>query len=148
MKKDECEVMDRFLAGEYLEGEYTYDVKLYKKKFVPLHGFGYNPLNMFFGAAKGDIQERIKKLDSMLRDEAELFAKRIDAVVETPTEIWLLEVTPKLKKHVIGGVLFYRDLFMYQFEPTKLVRLGIVAGVDDPMAHYTLRKHDIKLWVV
>lgn len=148
LKKDEIEVMDRFLAGEHLEGEYTYDVKLYLKehliKNTDEHVFDVDSISQAYEI----IRSLMVPISKPTAGFSDLQASRIDAVIETDKEIWLLEVTPKLKKHVIGGCLLYRDLFMYQFEPTKPVRLGIVSGVDDPRTHFTLKKHDIKLWIV
>ena len=148
LKKDEIEVMDRFLAGKHLEGEYIYDVKLYLKKHL-YEAFLPDP-NTFKQTSKEyeHILASMNQLSKLTYGGSDLQASRIDCVVETDKEIWILEVTPRLKKHAIGGCLLYRDLFMYQFEPTKPVRLGIVSGVDDPRTHFTLKKHDIKLWIV
>ena len=148
LKKDEIEVMDRFLAGKYLEGEYTYDVKLYLKCYLDLSCVFPLVDHRSINENYTEIKTQLDKVSEVKGSIVDVTASRIDCIVETDSQIWLLEVTPKLKKHVIGGCLLYRDLFMYQFEPTKPVRLGIVSGVDDPRTHFTLKKHDIKLWIV
>jgi len=75
-------------------------------------------------------------------------AKRIDLVVETKNEIWIIEITPKVSKASVGGCLTYKELYLEQFDPVKDVKLGIIVEVDDPAYHSTLKNNDIRLWVV
>ncbi len=75
-------------------------------------------------------------------------AKRIDLVVHSKNEIWIIEITPKVSKAAVGGCLTYKDLYEKQFKPTKPVKLGMIVEVDDPAYHNTLKNLDITLWVV
>ena len=126
MKPDEKIIAERFVKRGLLLGNYTYDVMLQSPdvKF-PAHW------------TKSDWEHW-----SGLR------AKRIDIVVETAIEIWILEVTPKLSKASVGGVLVYRNMYVDQFKPAKKVRVGIVVEVDDFAYHGILNEHEIALWVV
>lgn len=74
--------------------------------------------------------------------------KRIDLVVHARDAVWIMEITPKLSKAAVGGCEFYKDLYIKQYHPAKPVRCGIIVEVDDPAYHDTLKKLDIKLWVV
>jgi len=126
MKPDEKTIAERFVKANYLPGKYTYDVMLESPDVMfPAHW------------TKKDMEHW-----SGLR------AKRIDAVVETDENIWILEVTPKLSKAAIGGVITYREMYRRQFNPTKKILVGIVVEVDDLAYHDTLDRMDITLWVV
>jgi len=126
MKADEKIIAERFYNLGLLPGDYEYDVALESPGVVfPAHW------------TKADFEHW-----SALR------AKRIDIVVKTETAVWILEVTPKLSKAAIGGVVTYRDMYMKQFNPRAPTNVGIVVEVDDLAYHATLQKYGIKLWVV
>jgi len=74
--------------------------------------------------------------------------KRIDMVVHADDAVWIMEITPKVSKAAVGGCLSYKDMYIKQYHPTKPVKLGIIVEVDDEAYHDTLKKNDIKLWVV
>jgi len=74
--------------------------------------------------------------------------KRIDLVVHADDAVWIMEITPKVSKASVGGCMTYKDLYIKQYSPTKPVKLGIIVEVDDEAYHDTLKKNDIKLWVV
>lgn len=74
--------------------------------------------------------------------------KRIDMIVHADNALWIMEITPKVSKAAIGGVLSYKDMYIKEYRPTKPVKLGIIVEVDDEAYHDTLKKNDIKLWVV
>ncbi len=126
MKPDEKIIAQRFYDLGLLLGSYEYDVALESPdiKFPPYW-------------TKKDFEHW-----------GALRAKRIDIVVESATDIWILEVTPKLSKAAVGGVLVYRNMYQDQFKPTKKVRVGIVVEVDDLAYHGILNEHEIALWVV
>ncbi len=126
LKKDEKAIAERFERNAFLVGEYVYDVHLESPGVV-------------FPAwyTKKDI-ELWKKLR----------AKRIDLVVKQPDKHWVIEITPKVSKAAVGGVLVYRDLYKKQYTPGVPVMVGIVCEVDDPAYHDTLKKESIRLWVV
>ena len=79
---------------------------------------------------------------------SDLKAKRIDLVIKSPQEVWIVEITPKLSKAAIGGVYVYRDLYIKQFHPKVRVRLAVVCEVDDPAYRLYAAEHDINVWVV
>lgn len=126
LKPDEKEVMKRFLARRILEGKYTYDVHLYPPK--------------------EDLPEWMTEEEK--KHWLELTAKRIDAVCERKDDIWILEVTPRINKAAVGGVLTYRDLYIEQFKPGKPVKMAIVTGVHDPAYDSICHKLGIIVWVV
>jgi len=74
--------------------------------------------------------------------------KRIDLVVHGRLAIWVMEITPKLSKASVGGVMSYRDMYQKQFQPSLPIALGIIVEVDDPAYHETLKNNNIRLWVV
>jgi hypothetical protein len=126
LKADEKAIAKRFVESGVLPGEYVYDLALESPDVVfPAHW------------TKQDFEHW-----SGLR------AKRIDIVVHAPAAEWILEVTPKLSKAAIGGVITYRELYMRQFKPVFPVHLGIVVEVDDLAYHETCRRYGITLWVV
>lgn len=77
-----------------------------------------------------------------------LRAIRIDDVIETDTEIWLIEVDPRLFYKKLVGLVGYRDAYKDHEKPEKPIRLGYVCEHDDPTMHRYLKMYDIKLWVV
>jgi hypothetical protein len=126
LKPDEKVIAERFVKANLLKGEYIYDVSLESPDIkFPAHW------------TKTDFEHW-----SALR------AKRIDLVVKTPTEHWIIEITPKVSKAAIGGCITYRELYMKQFNITVPVHLGIIVEVDDLAYHSTLQRFGIKLWVV
>jgi len=126
MKPLEKRIFERFLLGGYLKGEYRYNVKLY----VPL-------------------PPEAEKLSEPEREFwREKIAKRIDAICETDTSIYIIEVTPRLSPRSIGEILMYEDLYKKQYLPTKLLQKIIVVEQDDPALHDLLKKNDIGLFVV
>ena len=126
LKADEKAIAERFERNALLVGEYVYDVHLDVPEIrFPAHW------------TKKDVETW-----------SDLRAKRIDLVVKQPTGHWVLEITPKLSKAAIGGVLAYRDLYQKQYSPGVPVHVGVVCELDDPAYHGILRKEIIRLWVV
>jgi hypothetical protein len=126
LKPDEKAIAERFVAAGLLPGIYEYDVAL------------ESPDVMFPASwTKKDFEHW-----SGLR------AKRIDLVVHGETAEWVIEITPKLSKTAIGGVVTYREMYMKQFHPGKPTNVGIVVEVDDLAYHDTMNRYGITLWVV
>jgi hypothetical protein len=126
LKKDEKEIAVRFRNNAYLDGEYIYDVELKTPQIhVPAHW------------TKKDIEQW-----------ETLKSKRIDLVVKQPNRIWVIEITPKLSKAAVGGVMTYRELYLAQYKPKQDVYLGVVCEVDDPGYHSTCQRFGIRIWVV
>jgi len=126
LKKDEKEIAKRFEATVYFDGEYVYDVHL----DVPIP-----PLPAWW-------------TKEMRKNYGDLRAKRIDLVIKTKNEHWIIEITPKLSKAPLGGVLTYRDLYKKQYKPGLPVKVGVVVEVDDPAYHDTYKKYGVSWWVV
>jgi len=126
LKADEKEIMQRFITGNFLPGSYEYDVHL----TVP------DPIWP----------------DTMTEEEKTIWrhrtAKRIDAVCTTSDAVWILEVTPKVSKAAVGGVLLYKQLYRAQYKPFLPVHLGMVVAIDDPAYHQLLKENNIRLWIV
>jgi hypothetical protein len=126
LKKDEIAIVKRFKQTVFLPGEYVYDIHL----DVPVP----------------EVPMWWTKKDRANWED--LVAKRIDLTIKQPDKHWIIEVTPKLNRTAIGGVLSYRDLYKKQFKPGVPVAVGIVCEVDDLAYHATLKNNNIKLWVV
>lgn len=126
LKKDEKEIAERFLAHYSLGGINYWDVHLDSPDLhFPDHW------------TKREI-EHWKTLR----------AKRIDLLIVRKEDIWIFEITPKVSKAAVGGVLSYRDMFKRQYKPHKPVKVGIVVAVDDPAYHNIIDIYNIKLYVV
>lgn len=126
LKPIEKEIYKRWLSHRYLQGIREFDVHL----DVPI-------VNKPAWWTKKDLAAW-----HAVRD------KRIDLVVHTQREIWIIEITPKVSKAAVGGCLTYKELYEHQFKPKKPIRLGIVCELDDLAYHNTLNQFKIKLWVV
>lgn len=126
LKADEKAIAERFYNLGLLPGDYEYDVQLQSPDVI-------------FPASwtKKDFEHW-----------GALRAKRIDVVVHTKDAVWILEITPKLSKASIGGVVTYREMYMKEFNPGTPTNVGIVVEVDDLAYHATLDRYGIKLWVV
>ena len=126
LKADEKEIAIRFRNNAFLKGEYIYDVELKVPEIkAPAHW------------TKKDLEHW-----------ETLTAKRIDLVVKEKDRVWVIEITPKLSKAAIGGVVTYRELYMAQYKPNVDVYLGVVCEVDDPGYKTTCQRFGIKVWVV
>ena len=126
LKDNEREIAIRFRNNAFLDGEYIYDVELKSPEIhVPAHW------------TKKDIEQW-----------ETLKAKRIDLVVKERLRHWVIEITPKLSKAAIGGVMSYRELYMAQYKPGVDVYLAVVCEVDDPAYHSTCERFGIKIFVV
>jgi len=73
---------------------------------------------------------------------------RIDDICETPTAIWLIEYTSRVRDSAISRLLKYSVEFRRQFKPEKPVKLMLVAHVDDPAYHEYLRQYGIDLMIL
>ena len=126
LKADEKAIAKRFYENIFLAGEYHYDVTL-------------------------DVPEPVIPAWWTKKDReawAGWRSKRIDLVIKQKQQHIICEITPKLSKAAIGGVLSYRDMYKKQYRPMVPVNLGIIVEMDDPAYHPTLKKNLIRLWVV
>jgi len=125
-KTKEIQTIKKFIELELLPGDYSFDVRL-----------PYELSEREKMTSLGE-QRMFKALKSM----------RIDAVVETPDEIWILEVAKGLELSSTGKLLGYTDLYREIFRPTKRLRMGIVAIDENLMARRALERMNVKIWLV
>ena len=125
-KPEEYQIMAEFLRRRILEGKWSFSVKL-KPPERPLRPF------------ETPFEYKIWQT---------LHSKRIDAICETPSYIWIIEVKDLVRSSAIGQLLVYRELYQEQYHPVKPIRLAIVAGEDDPQVRKVAMKLGIKVWVM
>jgi len=77
-----------------------------------------------------------------------LWRKRIDAVVFTPEEIFVIEVKPRAGHSALGQALMYRHRYRIEKAPALPVVGGIVAERADPDIPELCQIHRIRLWIV
>lgn len=77
-----------------------------------------------------------------------LYEKRIEALGETPSEIWIVEVKETLNSLALGQLLNYRDLYRKNFPSEKAIVLACVAEADDADVRPTLEKNGIRIFLV
>jgi len=125
-KVKEVETLKQFVKLGALPGDYSFDVRL-----------------------PYELSEREKSLHPT-EQRMMMFLKsmRIDAVVETDKEIWILEVAKGLELSYTGKLLGYTDLYKEIFKPTKPLRMGVVAVNDNTMARRALERMGVKIWIV
>ena len=126
LKADEKAICERWIRAIPIQGKREYDVHLDVPVVDPPAWWTKKDLSNWHA----------------VRD------KRIDMVVHAKDAIWIMEITPKVSKAAVGGCLFYKQLYIEQFHPTKPVNLGIICEMDDPAYHQILKNNDIRLWVV
>jgi hypothetical protein len=126
LKPDEKEIAKRFVNKIHPSGELYYDVHL--------------------DSAALEFPDHWTKRD--VEHWKQLKAKRIDLLIDRPDVAIIFEITPKVSKAAVGGVLSYRELYKTQYSPGKPVNVGLIVGVDDPTYHSILKMYDIELYVV
>jgi len=126
MGRLERQIMQRFLDLKLLEGEYRFGVLL-------------DTPNSRRIAARGG---------KFYLGEAKLAMFKIDAVVETPAAIWILQVSDMPRDSAISKLLKYRLAYKEQYKPTKMIRLGLIAAVDRPEYHPLMLDLGIRWWIV
>lgn len=119
-------IMDAFHAKNILKAEWTYDV----------------PLKIRTAEYPTLMSENEKALWNRLT------SKRIDAVAETPTEIYVIEIKNRLRPSAVGQALTYKTLYLEQFKPEKPVIAAIIARVDDLDMQHVCDVYNIKTWVI
>jgi len=125
-KKNEVQTIKRFVQLGYLPGDYSFDVRL-----------------------PYELTERENVLsEPEQRMMMALKSMRIDAVVETPAEIWIIEVCKGLELSYTGKLLGYTDLYKEIFKPTKPIRMGVVGIDENTMARRALENMGVTVWLV
>jgi len=78
----------------------------------------------------------------------ELTKLRIDAVAETPDEIWIFEVKPRAGRSALGQLLAYANWFYQEYRPGKPVRLAVVCRDVDRNMVEVYRRYGIQVFRV
>ena len=125
-KEKEVEILKRFINLDLLPGDYVFDFRL-----------------------PYELTEPEKLLpESEQRMMMALKSMRIDAVVERPEEIWILEVAKGLELSYTGKLLGYTNIYKELYHPGVPVKMGVVAIEDNTMARRALEQMGIKVWLV
>ena len=74
--------------------------------------------------------------------------KRADVIIETDTEIWLVELRFKAQANAIGRLLTYLDLVEDDNPFTKAIRPLLVTDQEDPEVRRSASKRRIQYLVV
>lgn len=110
-KKIEMEELKRFVDLNILPGDYVFDFR------IPYQ-----------------LTESEKLLsESEQRMLIALKSFRIDALVETKDEVWVLEVCRGSKLSYTGKLIGYSVLYRDQFKPAKRIRMGIITLEENIM---------------
>ena len=119
-------IMDRFLALPRAPAKFDYDVHVRINDKTPME-------------VQTDAERQLWRT---------MTAFRIDAVMETETQIYVIEVKDRLRPSAIGQALTYSFLYTKLFKPQKPVIPSIICGLDDPDTHAVCDKYQIRVWVV
>lgn len=84
----------------------------------------------------------------MVRQAAAVTRKRVDVVVETPDEVWIVEIKPRCDMSPLGQLLNYKRLYEKEYAPTKPVRMVVVCERIAPDVTESYRAADIPIYVV
>ena len=125
-KIKETEILNRFIKLGHLVGDYVFDFRL--------------PYELTEGEKLLPVEEQ--------RMLVSLKSMRIDAVVETPNEIWIVEVAKGLELSYTGKLLGYTLLYKKLFKPMKPIKMAVVAVKDNVMARWALEELGTKIWIV
>lgn len=110
MKEDEARIWTRFLKQTELEfTKVTYDLHL---------GTGVLPL-------PSDPEYMRRLLSAVTK-------KRVDAVGETETDIWIFEVKPRISMSALGQLVTYFELYQQEHRPVKPVMLAAIGEREAP----------------
>lgn len=110
MRSDEARIWTKFLEATDLEfTRVTYDLHL---------GTGVLPLPT--------------DPDYMRRLLSAVTKKRVDAVGETETDIWIFEVKPRISMGALGQLVTYFELYQQELRPIKPVMLAAIGEREAP----------------
>ena len=123
---DESKVLEIFQKEAAPTGKWSYDVRLKSRK-----------------AALAKIENPVLQVYWQ-----KVTAKRIDALVETATDINIIEVKRMMLSSGIGQLLLYADMYAEQFKPEKSVKLWYVTYYNDRDVEALARKLGIRTWSV
>ena len=96
------------------------------------------------GGPVGSPPEEKEPMDRMWRA---LTSKRADAIAETESEVWLIEVASTPGMRSLGQLLTYLSLWTQDPKISKPVRLVLVANELDPDIAPTYAPHNISVYL-
>lgn len=110
MRSDEARIWTQFLTKTDLDFvTILYDLHL---------GSGVLPL-------PGDPEYMRRLLSAVTK-------KRVDAVGETETDIWIFEVKPRISMSALGQLVTYFELYQEEHRPVKPVMLAAIGEREAP----------------
>ena len=74
--------------------------------------------------------------------------KRVDVIVHTPDDIYIVEIKPRAGMSALGQVLCYRELYIAEYQPTKRVRMVVIAERAESDVPVVYRQFDVALLLV
>lgn len=86
--------------------------------------------------------------ENIQRMALRLTQKRIDAVLHTEKEIWLMEVKMRASVSALGQLLTYKQLYEREREPDKPVRLGVVCRQVAPDMEKVFEQNNVTIFLV
>jgi hypothetical protein len=125
-KPTERAILERYIANGAPQGEWTIDYRLpILEKDVPAELQG----------AERDMW-------------IALHQKRIDALVEQPSRVFIIEVKERVTSTAVGQLLVYSHLYREQTFDARPIELVLVAGEDDAITHAAIEAQGINVIVV
>ena len=126
MLRDEAELWDRFLETSEIDYlDLLYDVHVGTLPDLP-----------------EDTSPEMERLAEAI------YRKRIDVVMETVDEVWIIEVKPRAGMSALGQLLTYSELYEREFSPDKDLHLAVVCERLEQDAEDLLTLHGVDIFVV
>jgi hypothetical protein len=143
METIELKLLEKFKALNIIKGRFKGpDVPIEKRSSYKLK----RELEKLKGLTPKTTREchRIRELVAKIHTP-----KSIDAIYETPQEIWILEVEEKLNPIAIGQVIEYKYLYSRK-NPKRKIRLGIICekAENKKFIKWLEKYYEIKTFVV
>lgn len=91
---------------------------------------------------------RVEGQDPMQRMWKSLISKRADAIAETQTHVWLIEVSAYPGMRALGQLLTYQTLWRQDPQIKKPDKLILVADAVDPDISPTFELYGVSLHLV
>jgi len=112
-RRDQNTILNKFIQSELIKGEVKREVEVGVKLVEERHQKGEYTYEQYMFAKN-------------------VVTKRIDLVIESEREIWLIEVKlqfdSKRIEEALGQILIYKELYEMDYEPKKEVKTAVVFG--------------------
>jgi hypothetical protein len=117
------------------------DIKIWER-FLEKYGTLYN--GFYYDVTVGQPVEVSSHMPENYKKSAEILSKlRIDAVGDRDESLDIIEVKPIGNMAALGQLLTYRQHYLSDYEPSKPVRMVLVASNINPNVEATLLSHGI-----